>query len=82
MDVALAHEHTGDSTRRAVLLHYGQEDVTSDLPVWFHRYNGRQTIEVGIKEGKNIFQMHHLKLRSPQALWLQEHLAAFAANLY
>jgi len=80
MDVALAHYHTGGSIRRAILLHFGQEDVTADLPDWFHRYNGRQTIEAGIKEGKNVFQMHHLKVRSPQALLLQEHLAAFAAN--
>jgi hypothetical protein len=80
MDVALAYYHTGDSIRRAVLLHYGQEDVTSDLTRWFHKYNGRQTIEAGIKEGKNVFQMHHLKVRSPQALLLQEHLATFAAN--
>jgi hypothetical protein len=80
MDVALAHYHTGDSIRRAVLLHYGQEDVTSNLMGWFHKYNGRQTIEAGIKEGKNVFQMHHLKVRSPHALLLQEHLATFAAN--
>ena len=80
MDVALAHYHTGNSIRRAVLLHFGQQDVTADLPGWFHTYNGRQTIEAGIKEGKNVFQMHHLKVRSPQALLLQEHLATFAAN--
>jgi hypothetical protein len=80
MDVALAYYHTGDSIRRAVLLHYGQEDVAADLTGWFHRYNGRQTIEAGIKEGKNVFQMHHLKVRSPHALLLQEHLATFAAN--
>jgi hypothetical protein len=80
MDVALAHYHTGNSTRRAILLHYGQTDVAADLSGWFHTYNGRQTIEAGIKEGKNVFQMHHLKVRSPQALLLQEHLATFAAN--
>jgi hypothetical protein len=80
MDVALAHYHTGNSLRRAVLLHYGQEAVTADLVAWFHTYNGRQTIEAGIKEGKNVFQMHHFKVRSAQALLLQEHLACFAAN--
>ena len=80
MDVALANYHTGNSLRRAVLLHYGQKDVTADLDGWFHMYNGRQTIEAGIKEGKNVFQMHHLKVRSPQALLLQEHMACFAAN--
>ncbi len=80
MDVALAKYQTGNSVRRATLLHYGQTDVVSDLDGWFHMYNGRQTIEAGIKEGKNVFQMHHLKVRSPQALLLQEHMACFAAN--
>jgi len=80
LDVALAKYQTGNSVRRAVLLHYGQREVTADLDGWFHMYNGRQTIEAGIKEGKNVFQMHHLKVRSPQALLLQEHMACFAAN--
>ena len=52
----------------------------ADLGGWFHTYNGRQTIEAGIKEGKNVFQMHHLNVRSAEALLLQEHLACFAAN--
>jgi len=80
LNVALAHYQTGDSVRRSVLLHFGSDDVTADLCGWFHCYNGRQTIEAGIKEGKNVFQMHHLKVRSPPALLLQEHLACFAAN--
>lgn len=80
LNVALAHYQTGDVVRRAVLLHFGREAVTADLTTWFHSYNGRQTIEAGIKEGKNVFQMHHLKVRSPQALLLQEHWACFAAN--
>ncbi|MCZ7673683.1 MAG: hypothetical protein M5U34_44520 [Chloroflexi bacterium] len=61
-------------------LHFGQTEVATDLDGWFHMYNGRQTIEAGIKEGKNVFQMHHLKVRSRQALLLQEHMACFAAN--
>jgi hypothetical protein len=80
LDVALLHYHTGDTIQRATLLHYGQADVMADLDGWFHTYNGRQTIEAGIKEGKNVFQMHHLKVRSPEALRLQEHIACFAAN--
>ncbi|MEW5988864.1 MAG: hypothetical protein AB1791_19750 [Chloroflexota bacterium] len=79
-DVALLHYHTGDTVQRATLLHYGQTDVVADLDGWFHTYNGRQTIEAGIKEGKNVFQMHHLKVRSPEALLLQEQMACFAAN--
>ena len=80
LDVALLHYHTGDTVQRATLLHYGQTDVVADLDGWFHTYNGRQTIEAGIKEGKNVFQMHHLNVRSAEALLLQEHLACFAAN--
>jgi hypothetical protein len=80
LDIALLHYQTGDTVQRATLLHYGQTNVTEDCDVWFHTYNGRQTIEAGIKEGKNVFQMHHLKVRSSEALLLQEHMACFAAN--
>lgn len=80
VDLALARYQTGETVRYAVLVHYGDDDVTADLNGWFHRYNARQTIEAGIKEGKTVFQMHHLKVRSPQALLLQEHFACFAAN--
>jgi hypothetical protein len=81
LDVALERFYTGDTLRYSALIHYGQDAVTTDLPTWFHTYNGRQTIEAGIKEGKNVFQMHHLKVRSQAALFLQEHFATFAANL-
>jgi hypothetical protein len=80
MNMALARYQIGETQRHAVLLHYGQDVVTQNLDGWFHMYNGRQTIEAGIKEGKGVFQMHHLKVRSAQALRLQEHLACFAAN--
>jgi hypothetical protein len=80
LDVALERFHTGRQLSYSALLHFGDDPVTQDLQGWFRRYNGRQTIEAGIKEGKQIFQMHHLKVRSPAALYLQEHLATFAAN--
>jgi hypothetical protein len=80
LDVALERFYTGDTQQLGVLLHYGQDSVTADLPGWFRTYNGRQTIEAGIKEGKQVFQMHHLKVRSEAGLFLQEHFAAFAAN--
>ena len=80
LDVALARYTTGDTVRHAFLLHYGDDDVTHDLDGWFHTYNARQTIEAGIKEGKNVFQMHHFKVRTAPALRLQEHCACFAAN--
>jgi hypothetical protein len=80
VNLALARYQTGETVRHAVLLHYGDDDVLHDLAGWFHTYNARQTIEAGIKEGKNVFQMHHLKVRAAQALRLQEHFACFAAN--
>ncbi len=80
LDVALERFHTGQTQRHATLIHFGSDPVTSDLPGWFHRYNARQLIEAGIKEGKNVFAMHHLKVRSAPALFLQEQFAVFAAN--
>jgi hypothetical protein len=80
LDIALERFHTGDKLRHGVLLHYGDEPVTKDLAGWFHFYNGRQDIEAGIKEGKNVFQMHHLKVRSAAGLAIQEQFAVFAAN--
>ena len=80
LDVALERFHTGSKLRHAALLHYGATAVQADLPGWFTFYNGRQTIEAGIKEGKNVFQMHHLKVRSLAGLQIQEEFAVFAAN--
>jgi hypothetical protein len=80
LNLALERFQTGDKERHGLLLHYGEEQVTADLADWFTFYNGRQTIEAGIKEGKNVFQMHHLKVRSPAGLVIQEEFAAFAAN--
>jgi len=80
LDVALERFYTGKTIRHSTLLHFGNDPVATDLPGWFHRYNARQTIEAGIKEGKNVFTMHHLKVRSAPALFLQEQLAVFAAN--
>jgi hypothetical protein len=80
VDVALERFHTGKTIRHSTLLHFGSEPVTTDLPSWFHRYNARQTIEAGIKEGKNVFTMHHLKVRAAPAIFLQEQFAVFAAN--
>ncbi|HSN76230.1 MAG TPA: hypothetical protein VL334_14235, partial [Anaerolineae bacterium] len=80
VDLALERFYTGQTRRHGVLLHFGDDAVTTDLPAWFDCYNERQTIEAGIKEGKGVFQMHHLKVRAAPALWLQEQFAAFAAN--
>ena len=80
LDVALERFYTGQTQRHGTLIHFGPTSVTTDLPAWFRRYNARQLIEAGIKEGKNVFAMHHLKVRSAPAIFLQEHLAVFAAN--
>lgn len=80
LDVALERFHTGQTQRYTALIHFGSDAVTTDLPGWFQRYNARQLIEAGIKEGKNIFAMHHLKVRSAPAIFLQEQLTVFAAN--
>ena len=48
VNLALARYQTGKTVRHAVLVHYGDDEVTADLPGWFHRYNGRQTIEAGM----------------------------------
>jgi hypothetical protein len=80
LNIALERFHTGDRRRHSVLLHYGEAPVTANPVAWFTFYNGRQDIEAGIKEGKQVFQMHHLKVRSAAGLVIQEILAAFSAN--
>jgi hypothetical protein len=62
------------------VIHFGQREVTADLPAWFHDYNARQTIEAGNKESKQVFEVHHIKVRSRPAMRLQENFALFAAN--
>lgn len=79
LDAGLERFHLA-APRYTVLLHYGDRDVTSDLKDWFQLYNRRQTIEAGIKEGKSVFQLHHLKVRTTPALRLQEYVVIFAAN--
>jgi hypothetical protein len=81
LDIALERFQTGESVRHATLLHYGDDPVTQDATGWFQRYNARQTVEAAIKENKEVFEMRHLKLRSPAGLVLAEAFALFAANL-
>jgi len=80
VDGALERFYTGETLRYSSLVHYGNDLVLRDLAGWFREYNGRQTIEAGIKEGKGVFAMHHLKVRSLPGLYLQEQMARFAAN--
>ena len=81
LDIGLERFQTGRKERYATLVHYGPQFVTGDLQVWFDFYNGRLTIEAGVKEGKHVFEMHHLKVRSAAGLAIQEEFAVLAANL-
>jgi hypothetical protein len=81
LDVGLERFRTGQKERHATLVHYGSQAVTDDLRSWFDFYNSRQTIEAGVKEGKRVFEMHHLKVRSAAGLAIQEEFTVLAANL-
>ena len=80
LDIALERFYTGGQIRFGVLIHYGQDVVASNLIAWFECYNARQTIEAGNKEEKQVFELHHLKVRSRSGILLQEQFVAFAAN--
>jgi hypothetical protein len=80
LDVALERFHTGKTLKHSALLHFGADPVTQNLPAWFDHYNARQTIEAGIKEGKQVFYLHRIKVRSEPAIYLQEAFVIFAAN--
>jgi len=54
--------------------------VAENLPAWFETYNRRQIIEAGIKETKQVFIFHRLKVRSEPAIFLQEATTFFIAN--
>ena len=83
LTVGLERFHTPKETRHAVLIRYQDPptDVHLDLPVWFHDYNARQTIEAGNKEEKTVFKVQHLMTRSPSGIRIQAMLTIFAANL-
>jgi hypothetical protein len=80
LDVALERFYTGKTIKHGALLHFGADPVAANLTSWFQHYNGRQTIEAGIKEEKQVFYLHHIKVRSEPAIYLQECFILFAAN--
>ena len=80
LDVALERFYTGKTRKHSALFHFGADPVTHNPPAWFKHYNGRQTIEAGIKESKQVFCLHHIKVRSEPAIYLQECFVVFAAN--
>lgn len=80
LDLGLERFTDEKRVKFGTLLHFGGDPVTAQPKLWFSTYNQRQTIEAGIKEGKQVFQLHHLKVRSEPAILLQENLVIFAAN--
>ena len=80
LDIALERFYTGKTQKHSALAHFGDTPVTTDLPAWFGEYNARQTIEAGIKETKQVFYLHRLKVRSEPAIYLQEAMTIFATN--
>ena len=80
LNVALERFYTGKTIRYGALFHFGTAEVTEDLTAWFDTYNRRQIIEAGIKEGKHVFHLHRIKVRSESAIYLQEQFVIFAAN--
>ena len=75
----LVRYHLPDKMRHTALLYYDEASPPL-LPEWFTRYNGRQTIEAGIKEGKGVFTLKRHLVRSPIGMQIQEQFALFAAN--
>jgi hypothetical protein len=80
LDIALERFYTGQTQKHSALAHFGATPVATDLRTWFSKYNARQTIEAGIKETKQVFYLHRLKVRSEPAIYLQEAMTIFAAN--
>lgn len=79
LQAMLVRYHLPDETRYTTLFYYDETPPPS-LPEWFRRYNGRQTIEAGIKEGKGVFTLKRHLVRSPIGMQLQEQFALFGAN--
>jgi hypothetical protein len=79
LQAMLVRYHLPEKTLHTALLYY--DDVPPPpLPEWFAQYNGRQTIEAGIKEGKGVFTLKRHLVRSPIGMQLQEQFALFGAN--
>lgn len=80
LDIALERFYTGKTLKYSSLCHFGADPVAQDPTGWFEHYNRRQTVEAGIKENKQVFCLHRIKVRSEPAIFLQECFVIFAAN--
>jgi hypothetical protein len=79
LQAMLVRYHLPDRMLHTALLYY-DETAPPPLPEWFAQYNGRQTIEAGIKEEKGVFTLKRHLVRSPIGMQLQEQFALFGAN--
>jgi hypothetical protein len=81
LTVALERFKTGWHYKYATLIQYCDDSQCPTLPVWFHHYNERQTIEAGNKEMKGTFFVQHLMSRSLAGIQLQVLFTGLAANV-
>jgi hypothetical protein len=74
--------HTPGGAKHAVLLRYQSHKAAPcpDLAAWFKAYNGRGSVEAGIKQAKSVFHVQHLMSRSVVGMQIQIALTLFAAN--
>jgi hypothetical protein len=65
LTVWLERFHTPDGVKHAVLLRYQSDKAAPcpDLAAWFKAYNGRGSVEAGIKQAKSVFHVQHLMSR-------------------
>ena len=68
-----------DGWRWTTLVWYDEAPAPA-AAIWFRQYNGRQTVEAGIKENKAVFTLRRPLVRSMVGMELQEAFAVFAAN--
>jgi len=86
VELGLARYTQPDQTQFVVLVRYDPDrrpapEPSQELKQWFERYNARQIIEAGIREGKSVLTLRKPLVRSPAGLELQLHFALFGANL-
>jgi len=72
-------QHLPKETCYTTLLCY-DDAPPPPLSEWFAQYNGRQIIEAGIKEEKDVFTLKRHLVRSPIGMQIQEQFALFGAN--
>lgn len=79
LQAMLVRYHLPERKLHTTLFYYDAA-TPPPLPEWFAQYNGRQTIEAGIKEEKGVFTLKRHLVRSPIGMQLQEQFALFGAN--